>query len=72
MALSRNRTNGIGLAAQFFLDAHALIVFLDALTTAIGLFAAVSVPYLITWFNTHALVTAQTMAFVTWLVGRAM
>jgi Ca2+-transporting ATPase len=37
--------------------------------SAAGLFAAVSVAYLLTWYGTHDLVRAQTMAFVTWLLG---
>ncbi len=38
-------------------------------TSAAGLFAAVSVAYLVTWYGSADLVKAQTMAFVTWLLG---
>lgn len=38
-------------------------------SSAAGLFAAVSVCYLATWFRTHDLTRAQTMAFATWLLG---
>jgi len=37
--------------------------------SAAGLLGAVSVAYLVTWYGTHELVRAQTMAFVTWLLG---
>lgn len=37
--------------------------------SAIGLFAAVSVSYLTTWYRTHELAHAQTMAFAAWLLG---
>ncbi len=49
--------------------------FLDrALTSSIfvsaaGLFLAVTVAYLFSWFQLHDLVGAQTVAFATWLVG---
>jgi len=38
-------------------------------SSAVGLFAAVSVSYLATWYRTHDLTEAQTMAFAAWLVG---
>jgi len=38
-------------------------------SASFGLFAAVSVAYLVTWFGGAGLVRAQTMAFVTWLFG---
>jgi len=38
-------------------------------SSAVGLFAAVSVSYLTTWYGTHNLTEAQTMAFATWLLG---
>jgi len=38
-------------------------------SSAIGLFAAVSVSYLTTWYRTQNLTEAQTMAFATWLLG---
>lgn len=37
--------------------------------SAVGLFAAVSVAYLLTWSTTGDLTRSQTVAFVTWLVG---
>jgi Ca2+-transporting ATPase len=39
---------------------------------AAGLFAAVSVAYLISWYGSHDLMRAQTMAFVTWLLGHVL
>jgi Ca2+-transporting ATPase len=39
---------------------------------AAGLFAAVSVAYLATWYRTDDLRTAQTVAFVTWLFGHVL
>lgn len=38
-------------------------------SSAAGLFAAVSLCYLATWFRTHDLTKAQTMAFAAWLLG---
>jgi Ca2+-transporting ATPase len=38
-------------------------------TSALGLFAAVSIAYLFTWYQSGDLVRAQTVAFVTWLIG---
>jgi Ca2+-transporting ATPase len=38
-------------------------------SSAVGLFAAVSVSYLATWYRTHDLAEAQTMAFTAWLLG---
>jgi len=38
-------------------------------TSAAGLFAAVSLVYLVTWYSGAGLATAQTAAFVTWLLG---
>lgn len=40
--------------------------------SAAGLFTAVSVTYLITWYGSHDLTRAQTMAFVTWLLGHVL
>jgi Ca2+-transporting ATPase len=37
--------------------------------SAIGLFAAVSILYLLAWYSGAGLERAQTIAFVTWLVG---
>jgi Ca2+-transporting ATPase len=42
------------------------------LSAAVGLFAAVSVCYLTTWFRTGNLPRAQTMAFAAWLVGHVL
>ena len=39
------------------------------LVAAFGLFAAVSIAYLFTWFTRADETRAQTMAFVTWLIG---
>ncbi|MHB0876982.1 MAG: cation-translocating P-type ATPase [Anaerolineae bacterium] len=41
-------------------------------TAAAGLFAAVTVAYLATWYSGAGLATAQTMAFVTWLAGHVL
>ncbi len=41
-------------------------------SAAAGLFAAVSVAYLLTWYNGASLATAQTVAFVTWLLGHVL
>lgn len=38
-------------------------------SSAAGLFAAVSVAYLVTWYSGAQLARAQTVAFVTWLLG---
>lgn len=40
--------------------------------SAAGLFAAVSVAYLVTWYSSTGLVRAQTVAFVTWLLGHVL
>ncbi len=40
--------------------------------SAVGLFAAVSVAYLVTWYETGDLVRAQTIAFVTWLLSHVL
>lgn len=40
--------------------------------SALGLFAAVSVVYLLTWYGTHNLVAAQTVAFYAWLIGHVL
>jgi Ca2+-transporting ATPase len=37
-----------------------------------GLFAAVSLAYLLTWYGGAGLVQAQTVAFVTWLLGHVL
>lgn len=36
---------------------------------ALSLFAAVSITYLFTWYQTQDLVLSQTMAFATWMIG---
>jgi Ca2+-transporting ATPase len=42
------------------------------ITSALGLFAAVSVVYLYTWYGTHDLVTSQSVAFFAWLTGHVL
>jgi Ca2+-transporting ATPase len=42
------------------------------LTSAAGLFAAVSALYLMTWYRGTGLVTAQTVAFAGWMVGHVL
>ncbi len=37
--------------------------------SAVGLFAAVSLSYLVTWYQTGDLARAQSMAFITWMAG---
>jgi P-type Ca2+ transporter type 2C len=41
----------------------------DIFSAAVGLFAAVAVSYLVTWSRGAEPLRAQTMAFVTWLLG---
>ena len=41
-------------------------------SAALGLFAAVSSVYLVTWFSTANLAAAQTAAFGTWLLGHVL
>ncbi|MEN6570810.1 MAG: cation-transporting P-type ATPase [Anaerolineaceae bacterium] len=41
-------------------------------TSSIGLFAAVTALYLVTWNSTHDLATSQTVAFFSWLVGHVL
>lgn len=41
-------------------------------TSAAGLFAAVSVVYLVTWYSGAGLDTSHTAAFVTWLLGHVL
>ena len=41
-------------------------------TSAAGLFAAVSLVYLLTWYGSHDLLRAQTVAFVAWLLGHVL
>lgn len=40
--------------------------------SALGLFVAVSITYLITWYGGGGVVHAQTVAFVTWLLGHVL
>lgn len=40
--------------------------------SASGLFAAVSIAYLVTWFSGAGQTQAQTVAFVTWLIGHVL
>lgn len=42
------------------------------LSSAVGLFAAVSVAYLVTWYSGVPLARAQTVAFITWLFGHVL
>lgn len=41
-------------------------------TAATGLFAAVSLVYLVTWYGSGDLTTAQTVAFFAWLIGHVL
>ncbi|MGV8026356.1 MAG: cation-translocating P-type ATPase [Anaerolineaceae bacterium] len=41
-------------------------------TCSLGLFAAVTVVYLITWYGTSDLATSQTVAFFAWLIGHVL
>jgi P-type Ca2+ transporter type 2C len=41
-------------------------------TSSLGLFAAVTGVYLITWYGTRAVVTSQTVAFFAWLIGHVL
>jgi len=45
---------------------------ISILVSSIGLFAAVSVSYLVTWWSGANLIQAQTVAFVTWLIGHVL
>lgn len=45
---------------------------LSILTSSIGLFAAVSLAYLITWYGSQSQVMAQTVAFYAWLIGQVL
>lgn len=40
--------------------------------SASGLFGAVSVAYLVTWYSGVGMVSAQTVAFVTWMIGHVL
>jgi len=42
------------------------------LLSAVGLFAAVSVAYLVTWYSGAGQTAAQTAAFATWLIGHVL
>ncbi len=57
-----------GARAPFMDRAMLIAIF----TSAAGLFGAVSLAYLTTWFATGDLTRAQTMAFVTWLLGHVL
>lgn len=39
------------------------------LLSAVGLFAAISIAYLLTWYQTGDAARARTMAFITWMAG---
>ena len=41
-------------------------------TAALGLFAAVTFVYLVTWYGTNDLLTSQTVAFFGWLIGHVL
>lgn len=41
-------------------------------SAAVGLFVAVSVTYLVTWYGSANLAKAQTTAFITWLIGHVL
>jgi len=41
-------------------------------TSAAGLFAAVTIAYLVSWYSGADLVHAQTVAFITWLLGHVL
>lgn len=41
-------------------------------TPGAGLFAAVSIAYLVTWYSSNNLAHAQTVAFVSWLLGHLL
>ncbi len=43
-----------------------------ALALAAGLFATVSVVYLVSWYSGVGLAVAQTAAFITWLLGHVL
>lgn len=40
--------------------------------SSLGLFVAVTVLYLTTWFSTHDLAVSQTTAFIAWLIGHVL
>ena len=40
--------------------------------SSLGLFAAVSVGYLVTWYGTKDATTSQTVAFFSWLIGHVL
>jgi len=40
--------------------------------SSLGLFIAVTVVYLLTWYNTKDTATSQTVAFFGWLIGHVM
>ena len=42
------------------------------LVSAVGLFTAVSVSYLVSWWSGASVIQAQTVAFVTWLIGHVL
>jgi Ca2+-transporting ATPase len=42
------------------------------LTSAMGLFAAVTGVYLLTWYGSNDLITSQTVAFFAWLIGHVL
>ncbi|GAP15713.1 cation transport ATPase [Longilinea arvoryzae] len=42
------------------------------LTSALGLFIAITTVYLVTWYNTHDIAVSQTTAFFGWLIGHVL
>ncbi|HEX2915880.1 MAG TPA: cation-transporting P-type ATPase [Chloroflexia bacterium] len=56
------------LRARFMDKALISSIFMSAA----GLFAAVSIAYLLTWYSGAGLTRAQTMAFVTWMLGHML
>ncbi len=45
---------------------------LSIFTSAIGLFAAVSIAYFLAWYQTGNIVVAQTVAFAAWMIGHVL
>lgn len=41
-------------------------------TSSLGLFAAVTLVYLFTWYHTESVVTSQTVAFFSWMIGHVL
>ncbi|MEN6524165.1 MAG: cation-translocating P-type ATPase C-terminal domain-containing protein, partial [Anaerolineaceae bacterium] len=41
-------------------------------TSSLGLFAAVTLVYLFTWYHTESVVASQTVAFFSWMIGHVL